>query len=314
MSQMRAPYRPTALNALRARALLRSAARLVREDRTSTAEIVAREPELGSVSVEDVSLPGPHGPVPVRLYCREGQTPSAGFVWVHGGAWMFGTLDSPEAHWVAMSIAARGIAVASVDYRKVRGRVSFPVLSDDVLTAWRWVRANASSRLGTAPEHLHLGGASAGANLAAGVAKRLIAAGEDLPATLVMAYPLVHFQLPPLPDDLRAALERTPPPFRFTPRMVSMLNLNWAGVRHHDDPVAFPGLGPLDRMPPTFIVDAEVDELRASSTVFAAALADAGVDVRHETVPGTFHGYLAQPESPEARDGVHRIVSWIGQH
>lgn len=313
MSEARAPYRPTAVNALRARLLLRTAARFAREETTTTAEIVAREPELASVHLEDVAVPGPHGPIPVRLYQREGETPRAGFVWVHGGAWMFGTLDSPEAHWVAMSLAAQGIAVASVDYRKVRGRISFPVLSDDVLTAWRWARANAS-RLGTTPERLHLGGASAGANLAAGAVKRLIAADEELPATLVAAYPLVHFELPPLPADLAAALERTPPPFRFTPRMVSLLNLNWAGVRYHDDPAAFPGLGSLDRMPPTFIVDAEADELRASSTVFAAALAAAGVDVRHETVPGTFHGYLAQPETAGAHDGVRRIVSWIDQH
>jgi len=313
MSEARAPYRPTAVNALRARLLLRTAARFAREETTTTAEIVAREPDLGSVHIEDVAVPGPHGPIPLRLYRREGETPRAGFVWVHGGAWMFGTLDSPEAHWVAMSLAAHGIAVASVDYRKVRGRISFPVLSDDVLTAWRWVSANAS-RFAIAPERLHLGGASAGANLAAGAVKRLIGADEELPATLVAAYPLVHFELPPLPADLTAALERTPPPFRFTPRMVSLLNLNWAGVRYHADPAAFPGLGNLDRMPPTFIVDAEADELRASSTVFAAALAAAGVEVRHETVPGTFHGYLAQPETAGARDGIRRIVSWIDQH
>lgn len=313
MSEAKPALRPTGGNELRARMLLRAAARFAPEDTTTTAEIVDREPELGAVRIEDVAVPGPRGPIPVRLYRRDDADPRAALVWVHGGAWMFGTLDSPEAHWVAMSIAAQGIAVASVDYRKARGRTSFPVISDDVLTAWQWASAH-TDRLGTTPDRLHLGGASAGANLAAGVVKRLIAAGERLPATLVTAYPLVHFDLPPMPGDLVAALERTPPPFRFTPRMVSLINLNWAGKRYHDDPVAFPGLGTLDRMPPTFIVDAEADELRASSTVFAADLDAAGVENRHETVPGTFHGYLAQPETDQAHDGVRRIVSWIDQH
>ncbi|MFJ4164099.1 alpha/beta hydrolase [Microbacterium sp. NPDC089698] len=313
MSALPPPLRPTPANQLLARMLVRTAARFMPDESTSSAELIALDPELGAVDAEDIAVPGPRGEIPVRLYRRRDAEPRAGFVWVHGGAWMFGTLDSPEAHAVAMSIAARGIAVASVDYRKARGRAGFPVLSDDVLAAWQWVHAHAD-RLGATPERLHLGGASAGANLATGVVRRLLATGEQPPATLVAAYPLLHFDLPPLPEDLITALERTPPPFRFTPRMVSLLNLNWAGVRYHEDPVAFPALGPLDRLPPTFVMDAESDELRASSAAFAAALQAAGVETRYETVPGTFHGYLAQPGTPAAQDGIRRIVHWIDEH
>ncbi|MCE4025140.1 alpha/beta hydrolase [Microbacterium sp. Au-Mic1] len=313
MSGLRPPLRPTVANQLLARMLLRTAARFMPEESTTSEELIALDPELGAVITEDVAVPGPRGPIPVRLYRRDDAEPGAGFVWVHGGAWMFGTLDSPEAHAVAMSIAARGIAVASVDYRKARGRTRFPVLSDDVLAAWQWVHAHVD-RWGTMQERLHLGGASAGANLATGVVRRLVAAGEQPPTTLVAAYPLLHFVLPPLPDDLVAALESTPPPFRFTPRMVSLLNLNWAGVRYHDDPVAFPALGPVDRMPPTFVMDAESDELRASSAAFAVTLRAAGVETSYETVPETFHGYLAQPGTPGAQDGLRRIVQWIDQH
>ena len=70
--------------------------------------------------------------------------PDAGgtaFVWVHGGAFIGGDLEFPEAHWVSLAIAARGFAVLSLDYRKSLRGVHYPVPSDDILDGWLWATA-----------------------------------------------------------------------------------------------------------------------------------------------------------------------------
>ena len=128
-------------------------------------------PAPPAVDVRDDSAPGPHGPVPVRIY-----TPTGGgsdlpcFVWLHGGAFRMGDLDMPEADWTARQICDRaGAVVVSVDYRLCVGGVTYPVPHDDVVAAVRWVRDDAAA-LGVDAARISLGGASAGGNLATGAA------------------------------------------------------------------------------------------------------------------------------------------------
>lgn len=62
-----------------------------------------------TVTVTDRTIPGPHGEVPVRSYL--GAAPvdpnRAGLVWVHGGGFAGGSLDMPEADWVAQQLAEK---------------------------------------------------------------------------------------------------------------------------------------------------------------------------------------------------------------
>jgi acetyl esterase/lipase len=110
----------------------------------------------------------------------DGRSTGAGLVWAHGGSFVAGDLDMPEADWVARAFAARGVTVVSVDYRLVTpvpgtsvGEHVFPAGSDDVLAAWSWTLDHADD-LGIDPAQLFLGGASAGANLVAGAVLRLL--------------------------------------------------------------------------------------------------------------------------------------------
>ena len=84
--------------------------------------------------------------------CRSGSTarPTAAgdrpaLVWLHGGAFVGGDLDMPEADWVARQICDRaGAVVVSVDYRLAVGGVTYPVPHDDTVAAVRWVRDSAA--------------------------------------------------------------------------------------------------------------------------------------------------------------------------
>ena len=62
----------------------------------TTEALVERYPELAGVEIDDITIDGPHGAIPARLYRGEPRA-GAALVWMHGGAWIFGTLAMPEA-------------------------------------------------------------------------------------------------------------------------------------------------------------------------------------------------------------------------
>ncbi len=276
-----------------------------------TASLVERAPELGAVHVDDLELEGPHGPIPARRYLAP--QPAAGLVWVHGGGYVAGDLDMPESHWVSLALAAAGVSVVALDYRKALHGVRHPVPSDDVLAGWREVRRRAAE-FGLPDGPLFLGGASAGANLAAGVTVRLRQGGatDEVPAGLALVYPLLHAELPAPDEELEAALAILPPESHIPPGFAARLNENLFGpTGDMADPVAFPAFADLEGFPPLLVVNADTDELRTSGEAFAALATDAGVPVELVREEGSVHGYLDHPGDPRAERTLERLARWI---
>lgn len=268
-------------------------------------------------------LDGPHGRLRVRVY--EPSAPAGpGLVWVHGGGFAAGDLDMPEADWVSRAFADRGIVVVSVDYALApfprtwaqasdapeQQGAHYPVPSDEVEGAFRWA---VSSALAAGP--WAIGGASAGANLAAGAALRLSHGDGPVPALAVLAYPTLHAVQGSPDDKLRAALDADPEADVFGPEPVRVMYENYLGAPvDRADVYAVPGTASpaeLTRFPPTIMINGEVDELRVSGEAFAAALRTAGVDVDVSTEPGTRHGHLNRPELPAATASVDRFARRI---
>lgn len=210
---------------------------------------------------------------------------------------MMGNLDMPEADWAARELAKRADAVViSVDYRLCQGGVHYPVPHDDVVAAVRWVRDNASS-LGVDQGKVCVGGASAGANLAAGAALKLRDDGQP-PAHLIFAYGVAHSVIPPMSADHAALLREVPALLKFPPEATSFFNVNYlGGPVSKADGYAFPALADLRGLCPALVLNAEYDDLRASGQAFASALAAAGVDVRQVMVTSMLHGFLNLPAS-----------------
>jgi acetyl esterase/lipase len=243
----------------------------------------------------------------------QGHSGGPALVWVHGGAFVGGDLEMPEATWVALAIAAAGIPVLSVDDRKCLGGTHFPAPSDDVLAAWLWGVEHADDELGTSPQQLHLGGASAGGTLTSGVAKRLRDGAGPPPASLVLVYPALHAEAQPMSEEVAAAVARAT--FSIPDDAARMLSLNYAGSEAMlTDPVAFPGNGDAAGLPPFLIVNAECDTLRASGDAFAETLRSADVDVELVTELDTEHGYLNVPGDTGALRTIGRMISWLSAH
>ena len=135
-------------------------------------------------------------------------------MWVHGGAFIGGNLDFGGAHWASLAIAAAGFPVLS-SISQVAARGALPGAVRRRPGRWLWATTHVAE-LDARPDDLHLGGASAGGNLVAGVTKRLRDGAGPLPASLVLVYPIVHGELPPLPPDLQELA--TAGPGRASPR------------------------------------------------------------------------------------------------
>jgi acetyl esterase len=268
-------------------------------------------PELDSVTTTDVAIPGPHGTVNGRLYRGARNSGSGGFVWVHGGAFVGGDIDGTEAHWPALALAEAGIPVLSLGYRKALRGVHYPVPSDDILAGWNWANTNLA-RFGSGIETLHLGGASAGANLTAGVCKRLRDGGGAAPRSLVLVYPLIHAVLPDDPPGTLAALQQRAPGVFMSQAWIDDCVLNYVGdPALLSDPYAVPALGFVGNQPPVLIINCEVDSLRVSGEDYARRLQDAGVTVRVESLHAAFHGCLSDPRAEGAVHCLSLMRKWL---
>jgi acetyl esterase/lipase len=288
-----------------------------------------------SVVVDDRVLAGPHGDLRVRVYEPVADAERvAGLVWAHGGAFMHGDLDMPEADWVARSLAAAGVVVVSVEYKlapsfdyrapaapetsaapeasgapETSGGARFPVASEEVTFAYGWAR---DAGLGVGSERWSLGGASAGGNLAAGASLRLRDAGGPQPRSIVLAYPVAHYELPAPSPELAAKIAALPPERDFPPDVMRAMGANYLGRGDLPvSPYAHPGGQDLRGLPPTFVVTSDHDTLRSSGEAYCAELAAAGVDVLLVREDSTYHGHLNEPGTAGAARSVARIAAWL---
>lgn len=280
---------------------------------------------LGSIT--QLVIPGPAGPIGARIYAptasgsAEHDTPPAALVWLHGGGFSGGDLDMPEADWVATALAERGHPVVTVDYRLATETVRYPVPSNDVLAAWAWVLDH-RAELNIAGT-VHLGGASAGGNLAAGAAMRLrdgdpAAGGADGPATVILAYPTLHAVQPEPSEELAAHLETIPVERRNAPGYVQAMYARFLPARDADAGAALyaavPGAADPSGLPPILVAGSTVDMLRASAEGFVASLGAHGVEYEYFVEPGTEHGHLNRPEAAAATATIDRFHSWLTSH
>jgi len=240
-------------------------------------------PEVGSVA--DAMAGG----VPVRVYRPTASGPLPTVVFVHGGGWVFGDLDTadPACRMLCRDV---GAVVVSVDYRRAP-EARFPAAVEDVWAAYRWV-AEHVDEYGGDGDRLAVGGDSAGANLAAVVAQQAAEAAVPLAAQMLV-YPAVD-----LLGDYPSRAENPP-------GLMTLADMRWTAEHYvgvaEDDPRAAelardPRLSPLLApsllgLAPAVVVTAEYDPLRDEGNAYARALEKAGVRVEHREFPGLVHGF-----------------------
>ncbi|MFJ8540877.1 alpha/beta hydrolase [Streptomyces sp. NPDC093586] len=241
----------------------------------------APAPDTSGMETEDRTVPADPD-VPVRIYRPNGAR--GAIVWLHGGGWVMGDLDS-DHHFAARIAAATDAVVISVDYRRSPEH-RFPAALDDTYAVLTWA-ADHAAELGVDARRIAVGGHSSGAGLAAAVALR----ARDRQG------PAICFQLlnqPVLDDRQETWSQRN---FTDTPlHDRATLTAVW---RHYlgsqpATPYAAPARADdLSGLPPAYVATAEFDPLRDEGITYALRLLQAGVPVELHQWPGTFHGSLA---------------------
>jgi acetyl esterase len=268
---------------------------LVAPDRTVAplSEVRAAQDRIGAFlgldsvplqSERDVMLPGPHGDVPCRFYYPEGIDHPPCLIYLHGGGFMQGSLNSWD-HFLRDLVRQSNVAVLSVDYR-LSPEAKFPIAFDETVAMVRLAAKDGAAQ-GIDPRRLAIGGDSAGANLALAAALALRDAGEKL----------LSFQL--LIYGVYSAEVESPSWQRFGRGAgLSQTQFRWILETYLADPAqatdwrVAPLLADLKGVPPAHLLVGSLDPLLDDSNNLAAKLKEADVPADLTIYQGLNHGFI----------------------
>ena len=257
-------------------------------------------PPIVLAEIRDSEIPGPAGPIRVRIYKNSLAGNQPGIVYFHGGGFVIGSLDSHEGGCRRLSKGA-ACTIVSIDYRLAPEHV-FPAAVDDAYAATKWVAENAAT-LGIDPTRIAVAGDSAGANLAAVAA--LIARDRGGPAIChqLLVYPVT---------DLKFASESyvsNGEGYFLTRDMMGWFRRQYMPPSAAlDDPLASPLYAKdLSRLPAATVITAEYDPLRDEGEAYARRLTEAGVPTKLKRYDGVIHGFFSMSGAIDQADDA---VAW----
>jgi acetyl esterase len=256
----------------------------VRQNSTAMAEMQGPpEPVAG---VEDRTIPGPGGGIPVRIYTPFGKGPFPVLVYFHGGGWVVGDIASSDGLCRILANAA-GCMVVSVGYR-LAPEHPFPAAADDAFESTLWVAKNASV-FGGDPSRLAVSGDSAGGNLAAVVALMARDRGKPAIRFQLLIYPVTEGSC-----ETPSHSENGEGYFLTKDAMKWFWNHYVPNKADRSHPYASPlRASSFADLPEALVITAEFDPLRDEGERYAERLRSAGVPVQLTRYNGMIHGFFS---------------------
>lgn len=235
-------------------------------------------------NVQDTTIPGPAGAIPVRVYTPAGTGPFPVVVYYHGGGWVIANVNVYDSSARALTNAA-GAIVISVEYRQAPEN-PFPAAVEDAYASYIWATQNAAS-IGGDPKRVAVAGESAGGNLATVVARKARDAGAQLPVHQLLVYPIANygFDTPSYQQFANAK-----------PLSKGLMQWFFSYYLPSEADGASPDVSPLradvSGLPPATIIAAEIDPLTSEGQQYAQKLRDAGVPVTYQLYNGVTHEFF----------------------
>ena len=261
---------------------------------------VLQPPPDDVADMRDLSIPGPAGPLPLRLYRGTGTADAdvlPGLLYLHGGGWVVGNLESHDGVCRRLANLA-GCRVVAVDYR-LAPEHRFPAAVEDSAAALAWMAAQAAE-LRIDPARIAVGGDSAGGNLAAVLA--LMGRDGTAPATAfqLLLYPVVDLMMDSGSyERITAGLPLTAGTMRYfvdhyAPEAPQRLDWRASPLR----------AASLAGTPPAFVLTVGHDPLADEGRAYAERLEAAGVRVAALHLSDHMHGLLTMGRVVGAAEAV----------
>jgi acetyl esterase len=246
--------------------------------------------------IENREIPGPGGPLRIRIYRPVTGAPLPITIYFHGGGFVICSLDSHDN--ICRSLASRAqTLVVSVDYH-LAPEAKFPAAVEDAFAAVDWVHAHAAE-IGGDASRIAVAGDSAGGNLAAVAAQRSRTQGPALCHQLLL-YPVTDCGCDSASyKSFADGYYLTAETMRwfiahYLPDAQAAGDVRASPLRQRD----FSGL------PGATVFTAEYDPLRDEGEAYAKALQNAGAAVEAKRWPGQIHGFISMLGAIGAADAA----------
>ncbi len=247
-----------------------------------------RQSIVFSGSILEETIPGPDGPVNVRLYrpLFSDTRVHPVLIYLHGGGWIAGSIAAHDPACRFLATDSKCI-VLSVAYR-LAPEHRFPAALEDVYAVLSWCDRYADT-IGGDTKRIGVGGSSAGGNLAAAVC--LLAKKRDgpLPRFQLLVFPALNLAS----FDTDSYRRFSEPPGLLKSQMILFRSCYLTRPADRFNPLVSPLLADdLNGMPPALIITGERDVLRDEGRAYAVRLEDAGVPVRYLQLKGLGHASI----------------------
>ena len=257
--------------------------------------------------VENLTIPGPAGEIPVRIYRPSAEDGLPVCLYFHGGGFVIGSLESHDPICRELAASAN-VTIVSVDYR-LAPEHAFPAGIEDCWAATQWVAAH-GEELRVDASRLAVAGDSAGGNLAAVMTLRARDAGGPSISFQLLIYPATsHEEFP----------SRAHPDTQTLFLNLELMRWFWQNyVPENFDPDS-PELSPLlaedlSGLPPALVVTAECDPLRDEGEAYAKRLLEAGVAVEYRQIDAMPHAFFHMAGAlPAAKATIAEAAEALGK-
>jgi acetyl esterase len=273
--------------------------RQVMAERAAT--LVHKRP--AGLEVSEHRFDTPFGAVPARVYRPEGLgEEAAAMMYMHGGGWMIGDLNSHDAVCVDLALQA-GAVVIALEYG-VLPEHAFPVPVNQCHWVFHHLRQTAGQwRLD--PARIAVGGDSAGGNMALAICLKSRAEGGAMPAAQLLIYPCVDDDV-----DSPSYRQHAQAPFLNRDGMIWIWESYLAGEGDRQNPLALPMRTPdFAGLPPAVVFTAALDPLAWEGDALAKRFVEDGVPVLHGRGEGLIHGFIRFREVSPASDAAFRRIT-----
>ncbi len=232
--------------------------------------------------VEDRSVPGPAGDIPIRVYASEGDNLPV-VMYFHGGGWVLGDIESHDGTCKQLLAELGDAVVVSVHYR-LAPEDKYPAAADDCYAAAAWVAEN-GAEIGADGSRMAVAGDSAGGNLSAVVSQMARDKGGPAIAAQVLHVPVTdhNYSYPSYTENAEGMLLTRDSMVWFWDHYLPNAE---AGQEAYASPIK---AADLSGLAPALIQTAEFDPLRDEGEAYGAAIEAAGGDVTVHRYDGVVH-------------------------